>query len=118
MDTSNTTTGSKGSSGKEMSTKKMGMTMTKTPSRNEDLVTSTIEQTTAKVPSVAFLSVAIGAIAGSLGFFLAGKKHAALLMATWVPTILILGNYNKLVKAIGHVPGGTEGGSYGASNQF
>jgi len=117
MDTSNTTTG-KGSSGMEKGMKRMGMNLTKTPSRNEDLVTSTIEQTTAKVPSVAFLSVAIGAIAGSLGFFLAGKKHAALLMATWVPTILILGNYNKLVKAIGHVPGGTEAGSYGALNRF
>ena len=116
MDTSNTTTG-KGSSGEDMGKKWKGVSLTKTPSRNEDLVTSTIEQTTAKVPSVSFLSVAIGAIAGSLGFFLAGKKHAALLMATWVPTILILGNYNKLVKAIGHVPGGTEA-AHGGSSRF
>ena len=68
-------------------------------SRNEDEVTSQIEKTTAKVPSVAFLSFAIGAMVGSLGFMLAGRRDTALFIATWVPTILILGNYNKMVKA-------------------
>ena len=82
------------------------------PSRHEDRVTSTIEKTTAKVPSVTFLTVAIGAMAGSLGFFLAGRKDAALFIATWVPTILIMGNYNKIVKALENVEtGGLGAGS-------
>jgi len=110
MDTDNISGKSTGSSGR-------GLGMTANRSRNEDTLTSTIEQTTAKVPSVAFLSMAIGAIAGSLGFFLAGKREVGLLMATWVPTILILGNYNKIVKAIENIEGGQmDIGSYGGGS--
>jgi hypothetical protein len=81
-------------------------------SRHEDMVTSQIERRTAQVPSGAFLSVAIGAMIGSLGFFLAGRRHAALFMATWVPTILILGNTNKLVKTLEDVEAGELEGTF------
>jgi len=89
-------------------------------SRNEDEATSKIEQTTAKVPSIAFLSMAMGAMAGSLGLFLAGRREAALFVATWVPTVLILGNYNKIVKAIEDIDTGGLGGEFqgGGSSAF
>jgi|KBSSwiStaDraftv2_1062776.scaffolds.fasta_scaffold269991_2 hypothetical protein len=114
--TGSTITG-KTSSGKEMGAGGKDMSLAKNRSRKEDSLTSTIEQATAKVPSVAFLAIALGAIVGSLGLFFAGKKHASLLMAAWVPTVLILGNYNKVVKASENIQGGgMEAGSFGGGS--
>jgi hypothetical protein len=33
---------------------------------------------------------------------LLGRKHTALFVGQWVPTVLLLGIYNKIVKVAGH----------------
>ena len=67
----------------------------------EGTLTKTIEHYTSQVPSGTYLSLAVGAIGVSLALQLAGRKHAAEFVGHWVPTILILGLYNKLVKLEG-----------------
>jgi hypothetical protein len=66
--------------------------------KNEDVVTSSIEQVTKRLPSVSFLGLAIGAIAVSATLMLRNKKNWANFVGQWAPTLLILGTYNKLVK--------------------
>jgi D-serine dehydratase len=67
----------------------------------EDQVTAAIEKVTAQVPSSAYLGLAIGAIAVSIGFQAAKKQHEALFIGQWVAPFLLLGIYNKLVKLHG-----------------
>lgn len=67
----------------------------------EGPVARSIEQQTAKLPSDLFLWAAFGSIAGSLAFNVSGKSHAALFVGQWVPTFLLLGIYNKMVKLHG-----------------
>lgn len=62
-----------------------------------------IEEQTARLPSDLFLWSALGCIAGAFGLhFLMGRKQDAVYVGLWVPTLLILGNYNKMVKQHGH----------------
>lgn len=68
----------------------------------EGRIAETIENQTAKLPSDTFLWAAGGAILGSLMLHSFGRRHWGLLMGQWVPTLLILGLYNKLVKLEGH----------------
>ena len=72
------------------------------PQHEEGPVAEAIEQQTAKLPSDLFLWAAVGSIAISLAFKLAGKNDKALFVGQWPPTFLILGLYNKLVKLEGH----------------
>ena len=74
---------------------------TKTTGQREDPVTGAIESQTAKLPSSGFLAAAVGSMAVSAILRLAGKKEMALFIGEWVPTILILGVYNKMVKQHG-----------------
>ena len=68
----------------------------------EGELTKKIEEQTAKIPSVGFLSLAIGSIALSLGLSIfARKKEFANFVGLWVPTFLLFGIYNKLVKLEG-----------------
>ena len=69
--------------------------------QGEGTITKEIEYYTSQVPSGVYLSLAVGAIGISLAMRLAGNKHAAEFVGHWVPTILILGLYNKLVKLEG-----------------
>lgn len=71
------------------------------PQHQEGPVAEAIEEQTAKLPSDLFLWAALGSIAISLGFKLAGKNDKALFVGQWPPTFLILGLYNKLVKLEG-----------------
>lgn len=64
-------------------------------------MTKAIEYYTSQVPSGVYLSLAAGSIGISLTLRLLGQKHAANFVGHWVPTILILGLYNKLVKLEG-----------------
>lgn len=73
-----------------------------TPKNTEDEVTKSIERYTAAIPSSAFLGVAVGAMAASLMFQLGGRGKWGNFIAQWVPTWLIIGVYNKLVKLDGH----------------
>ena len=67
----------------------------------EGLTTAYIESYTSKVPSVIFLSAAIGSITASLIFKAVKKDHAALFVGQWVAPFLILGLYNKMIKQHG-----------------
>jgi len=67
----------------------------------EGEVTKAIEHYTSQVPSGTYLSLAVGSIGISLTLRLLGQKHAANFVGQWVPTILLLGLYNKLVKIEG-----------------
>ncbi len=72
------------------------------PQHEEGPVAEAIEEQTAKLPSDLFLWAALGSIAVSLGFKVAGKSDKALFVGQWAPTFLLLGLYNKLVKLEGH----------------
>lgn len=67
----------------------------------EGELTKSIEKQTAKVPSTLFLAAAGGAVALSLGLAMSNRKQWANFIGQWVPTILLLGIYNKIVKTQG-----------------
>ena len=67
-------------------------------SRKEGTVTRLIEKKTSRIPSGLFLGAAGASIIGSLISYLSGRKQFANLMGEWVPTLLLLGMYNKFVK--------------------
>ena len=69
------------------------------PNIKEDPITRAIENQTAKIPSVGYLTLAGGAMGLSLVtalFF--NKRPLANFFGLWVPSILIMGLYNKVVK--------------------
>jgi hypothetical protein len=72
------------------------------PSRTEDQFTKSVESYTAEIPSSAYLGIAVGAMALSLLFQATGQGKWGNFIAQWVPTWLIIGVYNKLVKLEGH----------------
>jgi hypothetical protein len=72
------------------------------PRQTEDQFTKTIESYTAAIPSSGYLAVAIGAMAVSLMCQVTGQGKWGNFIAQWVPTWLIIGLYNKLVKLEGH----------------
>jgi len=69
---------------------------------NEGELTKRIEEYTAAIPSSTYLAVAVGAIGLSLAAQLMGRGKWGNFIAQWVPTWLILGLYNKVVKVQGH----------------
>ncbi len=66
--------------------------------RREGTVTRMLEKQTSRIPSGLFLGAAAASIVGSLVSYLTGRKQFANLMGEWVPTLLLLGMYNKFVK--------------------
>ena len=75
---------------------------TEQQSKTEDSFTKTVEDYTAEIPSSAYLGIAIGSMALSLVCQAAGQGKWGNFIAQWVPTWLIIGVYNKLVKLEGH----------------
>lgn len=67
----------------------------------EDQITAAIEKCTSQVPSSAYLALALGSMAVSLGLKAAQKNHGALFVGQWAAPFLLLGIYNKLVKLHG-----------------
>lgn len=67
----------------------------------EDDVTKMIESQTEAIPSVAFLGFALGAMALSWFFLATGRRNIANFIGQWVPSVLIMGLYNKVVKQHG-----------------
>jgi len=67
----------------------------------EDRVTEMIEARTAQIPSVAFLIFSLAAMGTSLALLLTGRRQLATFIGQWVPTVLIMGLYNKTVKQQG-----------------
>ena len=68
---------------------------------SEGQVAKAIEEQTAKLPSDAFLWMAVASMAVSATMQMTGNKHASVFVGQWAPTFLILGLYNKLVKQLG-----------------
>lgn len=68
----------------------------------EGALTTMIEQQTAKMPSSFWLTLGIGAMIGSWLMLAGGRRNLANFVGQWVPTLLIIGLYNKLVKLEGH----------------
>ena len=67
----------------------------------EGEIARSIEQQTAKLPSDMFLWAAIGAMGISAALQVSGKTQVSNFIGEWVPTLLILGLYNKMVKLLG-----------------
>jgi hypothetical protein len=69
----------------------------------EGYVTRRIEGVTSKIPSGVYLAFGIAGMLASAGLAMAGEKHRvkANFIGLWVPTFLIMGLYNKLVKVEG-----------------
>ena len=70
--------------------------------RTEDSFSKSVEEYTSEIPSSAFLGVAVGAMALSLVCQITGQGKWSNFLAQWVPTWLVIGVYNKLVKLEGH----------------
>ncbi len=66
----------------------------------EDRATEAVEGQTAKVPSLAFMGLAVGAMAASAALVLTGRAKLGNFVGQWAPTILIMGLYNKLAKEV------------------
>ena len=67
----------------------------------EGPIARAIEYQTARVPSDVFLWTAFGAMGASALLFTKGRRLLANLVGNLVPTILIFGLYDKLVKIAG-----------------
>lgn len=70
----------------------------------EGSIARTIEQQTAKLPSDLFLWAAGASMGGSLFLHCTGRKEASVFVGQWVPSLLMLGVYNKIVKVLGSEP--------------
>jgi len=60
--------------------------------------TSKVEMQTRRIPSITFLGFAMMAMGVSAALMLMGKKQAANFIGQWVPSILVMGTYNKIAK--------------------
>lgn len=67
----------------------------------ETRLTRLVEQQSAKVSSVVFLGIALGSMAASLAFELAGRHRLSRFVGQWPGPMLTMGVYNKLVKTFG-----------------
>ncbi|MBF9254632.1 hypothetical protein I2I11_15110 [Pontibacter sp. 172403-2] len=72
------------------------------PQHKEGPVATAIEEYTSKVPSDVFLWAALGSMAVSATLKVLNKDTEALFVGQWAPSFLLLGNYNKIVKLLGH----------------
>ena len=65
----------------------------------EGRLTATVEDQTAKLPSMTWLGFAVGSMAVSAGFqILNPKSTVGTFIGQWAPCFLMIGLYNKLVK--------------------
>ena len=71
------------------------------PEHSEGEIARGIERQTAKLPSDTFMWAAIGAMGVSAALQVSGKKQVSNFIGEWVPTLLIFGLYNKMVKLLG-----------------
>jgi hypothetical protein len=67
---------------------------------NEERMTRVTKRETPDVSSLVYLALAGGAVALSLGLALSKKKKGwANFVGQWVPTILLFGMYDKVIKS-------------------
>ena len=68
----------------------------------EGEITKKFEHVTAQIPSIAYLGLAAGSMVFSIALaFSREKKGWANFVGLWVPSFLLLGIYNKIVKTEG-----------------
>jgi hypothetical protein len=79
----------------------MDMNMTNQP-QQEGPIARGIERQTSRIPSDFFLWTGLAAIGTSLTLALMGRQKVANFIGQWVPTVLLFGVYNKIVKVAGH----------------
>jgi hypothetical protein len=82
--------------------------MTQAVNKNEGKTTALIERQTSRVPSLAYLGLAVGSIVLSAGLAISARPQRrfggtrrlelANFVGQWAPTLLVIGLYNKLVK--------------------
>lgn len=73
--------------------------LAKSAAPKEGSMTKTVENVTARVPSLVYLGAAVGSMILSASLAaMPGKKSMANFVGLWAPTILLLGIYNKIVK--------------------
>ena len=72
-----------------------------TMDNSEGRFTHLIEKVTAALPSSTWLALAGGSLIASLAFRAAHKQKTSMFIGDLVPTFLLLGIYNKLVKLHG-----------------
>lgn len=71
---------------------------------HEGRLTRAVETQTAKIPSMAFLNLAIGSMVLSAATSLIfRKRELGNFFGLWVPSLLLIGVYNKLVKVEAHI---------------
>jgi hypothetical protein len=73
-------------------------TLETTQNKQEGKVTKRIEEQTARVPSLTYMGLAFGSMIASAVCMATGRKQLANFIGQWVPSLLIIGVYNKLVK--------------------
>jgi hypothetical protein len=66
----------------------------------EGKTTSMVESKTSRIPSLTFLTLALGAMAASAALVFSGRKQLGNFVGQWAPSILIMGLYNKLAKEL------------------
>lgn len=68
----------------------------------EGKITKELENATSKIPSGSYLTLALGsmALSAALAAF-SKKKSMANFVGLWVPTLMLVGLYNKIVKVEG-----------------
>ncbi len=73
------------------------------PKATEGEITKRVENVTAKIPSIGYLSLALGsmALSASIAAF-TERKALANFVGLWVPSFMLIGIYNKLVKLEGN----------------
>jgi hypothetical protein len=70
-------------------------------SHREGALTKLVDKLTASLPSTTWLMLAGASLVGAIGLKIARRDHLSLFVGQWVPTFLILGLYNKIVKVAG-----------------
>jgi len=77
-------------------------TLTTNQNPHEGTLTKIVEKQTAKIPSIVYLGLAAGSIALSAGLAMSKRRRGwANFVGLWVPSLLLLGVYNKIVKTEG-----------------
>lgn len=76
--------------------------LTSEQAKTEGRFTKALEKQTAKIPSGVYLGLAVGSVLLSAGLAMSEKRKGwANFVGLWVPSILLLGVYNKIVKIEG-----------------
>lgn len=63
-----------------------------------ELPNEIIEEQTKKIPNLLFLGLGVASILASASLTASNKKTAGNFVGLWVPTFLLFGLYNKMVK--------------------